>query len=161
MDNPIYVHYGNTHFDPGKSFPIENSEWFTKPRGGLWASRKDATFGWKQWCEQEDFRACDNAVSFQFVMRDPSKVYTIHNLEDLNTLPHIPRLPPFALYANSSTHYIDFEACLNAGYDAIELCWYGQEFKDKASGDLYFALCAWDCDSIVVLNPNAVITIQS
>ncbi len=41
--------------------------------------------------------------------------------------------------------------------DAIELCWYGDEYQSVANGDLYFELYGWDCDSIVVLNPNAVV----
>lgn len=52
---------------------------------------------------------------------------------------------------------IDFEKCLRIGIDAIELCWYGEEFEKVASDDLYFELYGWDCDSIVVLNPDAVI----
>lgn len=56
-----------------------------------------------------------------------------------------------------SSYLIDFEKCLRIGIDAIELCWYGEEFEKVASGDLYFELYGWDCDSIVVLNPDAVI----
>lgn len=52
---------------------------------------------------------------------------------------------------------ISFEKCLRAGIDAIELCWYGDEYQSVANGDLYFELYGWDCDSIVVLNPNAVV----
>lgn len=43
-DIPTYIHYGSTQFDPKKKFPIRNDSW-TKPRGGFWASRVDATFG--------------------------------------------------------------------------------------------------------------------
>ena len=56
-----------------------------------------------------------------------------------------------------SCYLIDFEKCVRLGIDAIELCWYGDEYADIASGDLHFELYGWDCDSIVVLNPNAVI----
>lgn len=62
MDIPRYIHYGATEFIPTKGFPIKNLEHFMKPKGGLWASRKNASFGWKDWCEQEDFRHCDMEI---------------------------------------------------------------------------------------------------
>lgn len=52
-----------------------------------------------------------------------------------------------------------FVECLRRGIDAVELCWYGEEYQDQRADDLYLALYGWDCDSIVVLNPNAVIQI--
>lgn len=56
MQKPIYVHYGSTFFEPSRNFPISNHRNWSKPFGGLWASRQDATFGWKDWCEREEFR---------------------------------------------------------------------------------------------------------
>ena len=49
MQKPIYVHYGSTFFEPSRNFPISNHRNWSKPFGGLWASRQDATFGWKKW----------------------------------------------------------------------------------------------------------------
>ena len=51
MNQQIYIHYGATEFDPEKGFPIENNKGWIKPKGGLWASRINATRGWKDWCE--------------------------------------------------------------------------------------------------------------
>lgn len=89
--------------------------------------------------------------SFKFVMRDENKIAVISTLAQLRRLPHIEN--PII----RSSYLIDFEKCLRIGIDAIELCWYGEEFEKVASGDLYFELYGWDCDSIVVLNPDAVI----
>ena len=49
MQKPIYVHYGSTFFEPSRNFPISNHRNWSKPFGGLWASRQDATFGWKDY----------------------------------------------------------------------------------------------------------------
>lgn len=151
MNRQIYIHYGAKQFDPLLNFPIKNEHCWVKPEGGLWASRINASFGWKDWCAREEFRDCKDDCSFKFVMRDENKIAVISTLAQLRRLPHI---------ENSiirSSYLIDFEKCLRIGIDAIELCWYGEEFEKVASGDLYFELYGWDCDSIVVLNPDAVI----
>ena len=80
MEGIIYVHYGSTDFDASKGFPIRNKANWTKPRGGLWASRQNATFGWKSWCEQTEFWNCDEYNSFKFRLRNNSKVAVIHNI---------------------------------------------------------------------------------
>ncbi len=152
MDRQVYIHYGATRFDPLLNFPIENQSCWVKPKGGLWASRKNATFGWKDWCAREEYRDCKDECSFEFVIRDESRIATISTLPQLRRLPRIEKSRGIL-----SSYLIDFEKCVRLGIDAIELCWYGQEFENAASGDLYSELYGWDCDSIVVLNPDAII----
>ena len=92
--------------------------------------------------------------SFKFQLCDNSKVAIIHCMKDLDCLPTIG--------SNCSIFWnkvIDFEECVRQGYDAIELCWYGSEYKDKKADDMYFGLYGWDCDSIVILNPSVVVPI--
>ena len=151
MNRQIYIHYGATQFNPLLNFPIKNERCWVKPKGGLWASRKNASFGWKNWCAIEEFRECNEDCSFEFVMKDESKIAIISTPSQLS------RLPCIKNSRVSSCYLIDFEKCVRLGIDAIELCWYGDEYADIASGDLHFELYGWDCDSIVVLNPNAVI----
>ncbi len=151
MNRQIYIHYGAKQFDPLLNFPIKNEYCWVKPKGGLWASRKNASFGWKDWCAREEFRDCKDECSFEFVLRDESRIATI------STLPQLRRLPSIENSRIASSYLIDFEKCVRLGIDAIELCWYGQEFENVASGDLYFELYGWDCDSIVVLNPDTII----
>ena len=58
-------------------------------------------------------------------------------------------------YSYSQRHYIDYEKCLENGIDAIELLIYGPGYQwdsDVHYRDLY----GWDCDSLLVLNPNAI-----
>lgn len=157
MNKSIYIHYGSTQFDPTKGFPIKNEANWSKPIGGLWASRKNATFGWKDWCAAEEFRECTDDNSFDFVIKDGSNVATVSNLLQLQQLPKMEICRRSGVY----NYNIDFEKCVQAGIEAIELCWYGDEFRNISSGDLHFALLGWDCDSIVVLNPDAVIPLAA
>lgn len=147
MTGEVYIHYGADAFNPSHGFPV------VKPHGGLWASRKRASYGWAKWCEENSFRDCAAEPSFQFIMRNPEKVAVIHNLNDLRQLPMVRDVPP------GMWEEIDFVECLRRGIDAVELCWYGEEYQDQRADDLYLALYGWDCDSIVVLNPDAVIQI--
>ena len=77
MNRQIYIHYGATRFNPLLNFPIKNELCWVKPKGGLWASRKNASFGWKNWCTIEEFRECSEDCSFEFVMKDESKIAII------------------------------------------------------------------------------------
>lgn len=154
MKDPIYIHYGATTFNPKTNFPIRNRNDWTKPRGGLWASREMATFGWKEWCEQAEYCDCKKEEAFKFILKDGAKVAVISNMTDLRRLP--------TTESDVSVHWttlIDFEECLRQGIDAIELCWYGDEYEAQKSDDMYFGLYAWDCDSIIILNPEVVIQI--
>ena len=52
MQDIKYIHYGSNSFDPIKFHPIKNVPFYTKPEGGLWASRTNTDFGWKDWCKK-------------------------------------------------------------------------------------------------------------
>lgn len=153
MDKTVYIHYGADHYDPEKVRPITNEPYFSKPRGGLWASRVDATRGWKDWCETEEYERTDFAKSFRFTFKPGSVVYVISTLEDLFALP--PWTAPDQR-CHALKHQIDFEQCLKNGIDAIELCWYGEEWADIRGGNLHFEMYGWDCDSVLVMNPDAI-----
>lgn len=162
MKNAVYIHYGSTKFDPAHGFPIRNANDWSKPIGGLWASRVDASYGWKRWCEAEDFASCEKSNSFEFAMKDPSKVAVIRNKTDLLKLPTV--ASDFLLkrsedFGTNIHLFIDFEECLRRGIDAIELCWFGDEYGGQRGDRMDYIMLAWDCDSIVVLNPEAVIPI--
>lgn len=57
MTGEVYIHYGADAFDPSHGFPVVNTKYsWAKPHGGLWASRKRASYGWAKWCEENSFR---------------------------------------------------------------------------------------------------------
>lgn len=137
-----YIHYGHESFDRDLIQPIKNRQYFTKPWGGFWASPVDAKFGWKQWCERENFAQHRFGYSFTFTLSPEAKVLTISSTLDLSGLP----LTGPSLVDEVQ---LDFEELLRRGYDAVEL-------ELSRDWELYFSMYGWDCDSIVILNPDVI-----
>lgn len=167
----IYIHYGAKRFDPSIGFPIrnvtlENSKnglkygVSTKPVGGFWASRFNASFGWKDWCEQEDFMDCDEDASIKFFLKEFANIKILRTIRDVCELPLLPTregvIPTTSNIYCFQSLYIDFEKSLQLGIDAIELQYYGEEYKAFNKDNMHFTLYSWDCDSIVILNPYIV-----
>ena len=140
-----YVHYGHKKLDKKLFLPIENYELFSKPRGGLWASRADAKFGWKDWCEREKFRQYDDDDSFKFHLSEDANVIVINSVDDLKKLPIQKSEFETLFFA------LDFEKMISDGVDAIEV-------NISSDRELYMALWGWDCDSILIMNPDIVKT---
>lgn len=145
-----YIHYGHEAFNPDDFVEISNGGWIKPKTGGLWASPVNAERGWKEWCEDECFRECTEDNSFKFTMRDSSRIFYIDSKEALEA---------FAKRYASSKHdwmhcfmvtNVDFEQMIRDGWDALEI-----SLSDY--WELYHALYGWDCDSIVVLNKDAVL----
>lgn len=143
MQDKIYIHYGHAAFDPNLFKPIQNDQCWVKPRGGLWASPIDTKLGWKDWCEKEEFRECIEENSFIFTL-PKANIFVIDSVEKLKELPTIAD----PVWKSIST-LIDFENCIKFGYDAIEL-------NLSADRQLYWELYGWDCDSILVMNPDKI-----
>ena len=66
--------------------PIKNS--WVKPKGGLWASPINSAYGWKEWCEAEEFGNLSSSFSFEF----EGNVLVIDSLHDMDKLPVCARL---------------------------------------------------------------------
>jgi hypothetical protein len=126
-----------------KFVPSKNGLYMNKPLcGGLWTS--SLTPGgsyWTEWCDSES-RGTGN---FGWVLRpDPSKVYVIHELSDLEELT---RSFPVSYPAASMARYtdmrklLDFESMSNA-FDAIHLTEDGQWATRLSEPNLY----GWDCE---------------
>lgn len=137
-----YIHYGQNNFDVDLFAPIENRPYFTKPFGGLWASRTDAKYSWNDWCRNNDFAECRNDNSFTFTLKDGAKVLEINSVKELKEVPKIKD--------DDGVTYtmIDFEK-LSESYDAIEV-------NISSDHNLYFSLYGWDCDSILIMNPDII-----
>lgn len=80
---------------------------------------------------------------FFFTLKPGSRILSIRKSSDLEPLPKLHESEQF-----QGTVYLDYEK-LTEKYDAIELFVYG-DF------DLQSLLGTWDCDYVLVLNPDAV-----
>lgn len=145
-----YIHYNATCFDPSKFDVIKNKEYgCVKPTGGFWASPVDTEWGWKQWCESEQFYTERLKKSFTFKLRDDARVCHLKSVCDLEKLP---RIEKFDL---ASWYCIDFEKSMEE-WDAIQIH-LSDEIKDRYDSGLYYALYGWDCDSILIMNPDIIV----
>ena len=110
-----YIHYGHNSFDVNKFIAPQNRRFFNKPIGGLWASKTDTKYGWKQWCEQEDFCKCSEDNSFLFTIFDSANILYINCVDDVK------KLPDQKIDISLTTiKTVDFEQLIANGIDAID-----------------------------------------
>ena len=149
-----YIHYGHDSFDRDLFVPIYNEVMFTKPGGGLWASQIDAKFGWYEWCRVNGFRTNRLVKSFMFTLSEKARVVHIRSVADLKELPG-QKNPVW--FGNSQWKCIDFEKLLADGVDAVELHLSEEDLTGCGFMEgLYWELYGWDCDSILIMNPDVV-----
>lgn len=147
-----YIHYGATAFDRKKFKKIRNAMGgFTKPmRGtGFWASPVQTTWGWKDWCDSNEPDWYEEKKSFIFTLKEDAKVLHLYSIDDALDLPRRPT------YFNALWIVPDFEKAAKF-WDAIELH-LSQEVKDRGTEGLYFGFYGWDCDSILIMNPEIIV----
>lgn len=149
-NRPVYVHYGHKKFDKALFESIKNRAHFIKPSGGFWASRTDAKYGWKEWNESSEFVNCDDNFKISFFLSDNARVLEIHNVEDAKKMKKTHEIKDelSEMFNVSFLQTIDFEK-MKENYDAVELF-----ISDDSK--LYNELYGWDCDSILILNPDVV-----
>ena len=110
--------------------------------------------GWKEFCETAQYQTKHLQKHFDFTLRPNAHIHTIRTIEDLFVLP-MRENPNPAVYGACLP---DFVMCIKLGIDAVELTWYEEEFRQPGSGPVGGALRSWDCDSIVILNPDIILT---
>ena len=142
MENIKYIHYGSNSFDPIKFHPIKNIPFYTKPEGGFWANRANERFGWKDWCEKQQYHTEKLEESFQFTVASEANIIEIHSCEDLKLIPQASLL--------TSMYIPDFESLALNGIDAIEVF-----ISDDI--ELYDKLLGWDVNSTLIMNPEIIV----
>lgn len=142
-----YIHYGHKQFSKELFQPIKNREMFAKPTSGFWASKVNALYGWKDWCKDNDFGECNEDNCFIFSILEKANILTINSVDDLKELPKAKQ--PFPTIGTLWDSYLDFEQLLLQGIDGIEI-------NISSDRDLYMAVYGWDCDSILIMNPDII-----
>lgn len=86
-----------------------------------------------------EFKICEEDNKFVFTLSPDAKVLYINSVDDLINLPKL---------ENKYTDWtiLDFEKIAEE-YDTIEV---------NIDSSLYYALYTWDCDSILIMNPNII-----
>jgi hypothetical protein len=144
-------------FDPALFKPVANIPYRNKPSGGCWFSPIRTTrrldgyepYGWAEWVVDNDFRTIRPEERREFVIE--GKILVIDGDIDPADIPAI--IPP-GLHPRDN-YGPDFEFLVELGYDAILLTQEGLRRFHLVSGG-GFELYGWDCESVLVLNPQAV-----
>lgn len=154
MKKREFISYG-FKYDPKKFEYIQNRYpvSINKPLGGLWGSPKDSEWGWKDWCEAEDFRKNEGLdVSTTFTLTDTAEILVLNSRKAYDSLPDC-----FKRYYTSPYGYylenLDFET-ISREYDAILLTYSG---LCELGNDFDLGFNTWDCESILVLNKDCIV----
>ena len=174
-----YIHYGSDIYNPSLAFPARNSGLYPEPAEGtgLWASRESSTFedgsavyGWEKWCTDCKYKTERLKKSFRFRLLDTARTVMLEKPEDLEALPktspwkikdksalndlapdELPSMEQLHEFYGSNPCYLDYEKMIADGIDAIEL-------RNSHLFSRY--LKYWDCDCLVVLNPEVVVPLM-
>lgn len=141
-----YIHFGDD-FDRNKFETIRNQVGMPKPYGGFWASRYSRDgLQWRDFIKEKRGIELKMGNSFKFPLKKGANIIEITCSKDLKALPKAP--------TDKCTQLkwvcLDFEKMLADGVDAIEVRGIANDKK------LYFDLYSWDCDSILIMNPDII-----
>lgn len=136
-----YVHFGSRYFDPLRFVWVQNLPHRNKPEGGLWASSTHADYGWYEWSrDNDDFGHCRFTKAFLFELKPETRVLKLKTIEDVKNAAKIGHST-----VSCGMICLDFEAIAEQ-YDVI----------DFSVAHLYNVMYGWDCDSILVMNPDVI-----
>lgn len=143
------IHYGATEYIPENFIPVKDVDrYFSKPDGGLWTSPVDCEFGWKQWCEAEEFHT--DKLSRHFKLRFTGRLLVIDCESDLCQL-------RWEQPKELRMFYPLWEPSLHAGFDAIYLTERGERATRLTHPR---SLYGWDCETVFVMNPASITAIK-
>lgn len=134
-----------------------------KPESAFWGSPLNAEFGWKDWCEAEEYGDLEGDKVI-WTLQEGSKILRIirKEVEDMKTSSllkyYIKEKTVFSTRAEYEDFYLNFPELARQNYAAVELmnASIGHSFTNR----LELSFNAWDCQSIVVLDPSKLIVLS-
>lgn len=106
-------------------------------------------YNWARWCAENMPWLLNGTSSFSFTLRPDANVIKLRNVSDVLELVNI--RPEFVVGPLQDNYKVrlDFERMVGSGVDALEI-------KIKELTQMFEG---WDCDSLLVMNPSAVVPI--
>ena len=154
LPNPMLaaalIHFGCAKYDVSKFIPVSNENW-CKPKGGLWTSPINSKWGWKDWCQTNNFRDCNFKNSFKIKLKETTNVFIINTLLDLKNAP----LVDCKIGNSYEKRHLDFEHIAKS-YDAI---WLTEKGQNQTHLSYPLNLYGWDCESVLILNPKCILEV--
>lgn len=149
----VYIAYGSNAYSPKKFRPVDLTHWRNavnnKPFGGLWASPIDSKWGWKDWCQAEEWNTESLNTNFTFTLAPGTNIYVIDNENDL-------KLVSTLRSEYMPTLSIDFGKLMAQGYDGIYV-------TENAARKFHYSIIngvsdlnSWDCESICIFNKKVI-----
>lgn len=140
-----YIHYGSNIFKPDYILKKDKYLRSDKPNG-LWASPVNADWGWKDWCELEDFRTERLDDYFTFTTVPEAKILHLHSLS---------QAAPYMKISYRFQSIVGYNLDLDKIYkmfDGMELH-ISDDFCSFHDNNVFYT---WDVDSICIWNPNII-----
>lgn len=106
-------------------------------------------YGWARWCAENMPCLLSKASSFSFTLRPDANVIRLRGVADVLDLVNM--RPEFVTNPLQDNYKVclDFERMVGSGVDVLEI-------SIKKLDQMFEG---WDCDSLLVMNPDVVVTI--
>lgn len=145
-----YIHYNSDTFDKERlkrALTHDNKYRRGDKPFGLWASPVNAKYGWKEWCEDEEWRLDRLNESFEFSLSPEAKILTINKLEDAADFLIVDHAGMY-----STQYYLNLPMIYDR-YDAMEVNM-SNDYMHLHDNNVFYS---WDVDSIVIWNPDVIV----
>jgi len=156
MKERVYIHYNSDTYDQDRLRRAmvnkhKNSR-YDKPKG-LWASPENSEWGWKDWCEGEEFHVEKLDKNFRFKLSPDAKVLRLNRIEEADR--YITWIDNRNIELNLPLIYNHFDA-MEVSYSSDYR--FGSVWLDD-SREVLNLFNSWDVDSICIWNPSVIMPV--
>lgn len=163
MTKRPYYHYTKDPFelDLNKKYLNQIKGCF-KPFG-LWVS-DDSDFGWKEWCEGEEFKLDSFSHRTKITIKNENNIYFLRTLKEMKKFNGAFSVPLEEIYPDMKRHfdnkyrirYIDWSKVKDT-YGGLVISPYQHFFRLDPD---YMWYCSWDCASGCIWDLNNIDTVE-